>query len=50
MLDRRLTHQTQDIGHHLGGDTAGLLVIEAVEGLLQNGNLLGGKIFILLRK
>jgi len=45
-----LTHKTQDIGHHFSGDTAGLLVIEAVECLLQNGNLLGGQVLILKKK
>jgi len=45
-----LTHKTEDIGHHFGGDTAGLLVVEAVECLLQNGNLLGGQVFVLRRK
>lgn len=43
----KLTHQAQYVGDHLGGDGASLLVIEAVERLLEHGDLLGGKIFIL---
>lgn len=35
-----LAHQPEDFGHRLGRDAAGLVAVEAVEGLLQDGNLL----------
>lgn len=35
-LIKRLTHQTQDVGHQFSGNAAALLAIEAVESLLQN--------------
>lgn len=35
-----LAHQPEDFGHRLGRDAASLVAVEAVEGLLQDGNLL----------
>lgn len=32
-LVERLPHQPKDVGHHVGGDAAGLPTVEAIESL-----------------
>jgi len=44
LLVEGLSHQSENIGHHVGGDAAALLPVEAVEGLAQHSNLLWGQL------
>lgn len=36
LLVEGLTHETQDVGHHVAGDAAGFLVVKALEGLAED--------------
>lgn len=38
LLVERLAHQSEDVGHHIGGDAPALLPVEAVERFAKDCN------------
>lgn len=41
LLVEGLTHESEDVGDHVGGDATALLPVEAVESLAEHCNIIG---------